>query len=104
MLILDVRLQLRFVYARVWKIGDVPQLLPYVLPAASLCSSLVTSEDGTCGNDTITYTLEHGLYNPHIDLRDGAHICILRLLAERCPWEDTRCLLEFLDGAHSLRS
>ena len=98
MLILDVRLQLRFVYARVWKIGDVPQMLPYVPPMALPCPSLVTSDDGTCGNDTITYTLEHGLYNPHIEPRGGGHIGISQLLAERYPCEDTCCLLEFLMG------
>ena len=44
------------------------------------------------------YILEQVLYNPQIDAVRGVHIGLLRLLADRCPCEDTCPLLEFLIG------
>ena len=98
MVMFHVRLQLRFVYARVWQTGDDLQMQPYVPPISSQCPSLVTSDDGACGHDTNTFSLEHVLCKPHIDPRHGAHLCILRLIAEGCPCEETCYLLEFLMG------
>ena len=41
----------------------------YIPVQESSIPELVTSDDGTCGNDTIVHVFEHILYNPARALR-----------------------------------
>jgi len=87
MIILNVRLQLRFLYSRQWRLGDPLHLCPYVPVQASALPALVTSDDGTCGNDTTVYAFEHVLFNPWLDAGNNIHVEVLRQIAEQ-----TECL------------
>ena len=96
MLILNVRLQLRFLYSRQWRVGDPLHLCTYVPVHASALPALVTSDDGTCGNDTAIYVFEHVLYNPRLDTGNNMQIEVLRQIAEQTVCLQTRDLLGWL--------
>jgi hypothetical protein len=96
MLILNVRLQLRFLYSRQWRLGDPQQLCTYVPVQASALPGLVTSDDGTCGNDTTVYALEQVVCNPRLDTVNDIHIAVLTQLAEQTTCSQTRDMLDCL--------
>ena len=96
MIILNVRLQLRFLYSRQWRLGDPLHLCTYVPVHASALPGLVTSDDGTCGNDTAVYVLEQVLYNPRLDTVNDIHIDVLMQLAEQTTCSQTRDMIDCL--------
>ena len=57
---------------------------------------LVTSDDGTCGNDTAIYVFEHVLFNPRLDIVDNFHIEVLRQIAAQIECMQTRDMLDGL--------
>ena len=96
MIILNVRLQLRFLYSRHWRLGDPHQLCTYVPVHASTLPGLVTSDDGTCGNDTTVYALEQVVHNPPLETVNDIHIDVLTQLAEQTTCSQTRDILDYL--------
>ena len=96
MLILNVRLQLRFLYSRQWRVGDPLHLCTYIPVNASALPGLCTSDDGSCGNDTAVYVFEHVLFNPRLDTGNNMHIEVLRQIAEQTVCLQTRDLLDCL--------
>jgi hypothetical protein len=96
MLILNVRLQLRFLYSRQWRLGHPLHHCTYIPVSASTLPGLCTSDDGSCGNDTAVYVFEHVLYNPRLDTGNNMQIEVLRQIAEQTECWQTRDLLEWL--------
>ena len=93
---LHLRLQLRFLFCRHWRSGVPLHLCTYVPAQISSSAGLVTSDNGTCGNDTIVYTLEQVIHNPRIDNGRDAHIGVLEQFLEQCSCPQTFELIEFL--------
>jgi len=87
MIILYIRLELRFLYSRFWRTGDPLQMCAYIPVQESSIPELVTSDDGTCGNGTIVHVFEHILYNRRQGAETGIHGEILAQMAEQtsCP-------------------
>ena len=96
MIILVVRLQLRFLYSRQWRIGDPLQVCPYIPVLESSIPELVTSDDGSCGNDAIVYVFEHVLFNPREGTDTDVHGDILRQVAEQTSCPQSRDLIFYL--------
>ena len=96
MIILYVRLELRFLYSRYWRPGDPLQVCSYIPGQDSSIPELVTSDDGTCGNDTIVYVFEHILYNPRTGTETGMNGEILNQVAEQTTCPQSRELITSL--------
>jgi len=96
MIILFVRLELRFLYSRYWRPGDPLQVCAYSPVQDSSIPELVTSDDGTCGNDTIVHVFEHVLFNPRLGAETGMHGEILTQVAEQTNCPQSRALITHL--------
>jgi len=96
MIILVVRLQMRFLYTRQWRPGDPLHICTYIPVQESAIPGLVTSDDGICGNDVAVFALEHVLYNPRLNNEAGVHSEVLTQLAEQITCLQTRDLIACL--------